>query len=96
MNAMRDINTTTLENGLRVVSDRMDSVETASVGVWVNAGTRDEHADINGISHLLEHMAFKGTQKRNAYDIASEVEALLPRHLFEPVEMFCHKLECFL
>ena len=76
MNAIRDINTTTLNNGLRVVSDRMETVETASVGVWVNAGARDEHADINGISHLLEHMAFKGTRKRNAYDIASEIEAV--------------------
>ena len=76
MNAIRDINITTLNNGLRVVSDRMETVETASVGVWVNAGARDEHADINGISHLLEHMAFKGTAKRNAYDIASEIEAV--------------------
>ena len=74
MNAMRDINTTTLENGLRVVSDRMESVETASVGVWVNAGTRDEHADINGISHLLEHMAFKGTKSRSALQIAESIE----------------------
>ncbi len=76
MNGVRDIRTTTLDNGLRVVSDRMDSVETTSVGVWVNAGTRDEHLEINGISHLLEHMAFKGTERRDAYAIASEIEAV--------------------
>ena len=76
MNGVRDIRTTTLDNGLRVVSDRMDSVETTSVGVWVNAGARDEHLEINGISHLLEHMAFKGTERRDAYAIASEIEAV--------------------
>ena len=76
MNAVRDINLTTLKNGLRIVSDKMETVETVSVGVWVNAGTRDEHFEVNGISHLLEHMAFKGTSTRNAYAIASEVEAV--------------------
>ncbi len=76
MNGVRDIRTTTLDNRLRVVSDRMDSVETTSVGVWVNAGARDEHLEINGISHLLEHMAFKGTERRDAYAIASEIEAV--------------------
>ncbi|MBM09724.1 MAG: peptidase M16 [Magnetovibrio sp.] len=73
---MRDINLTTLKNGLRIVSDRMETVETVSVGVWVNVGTRDERFEVNGISHLLEHMAFKGTRKRNAYAIASEIEAV--------------------
>ena len=73
MNGVRDIRTTTLDNGLRVVSDRMDSVETTSVGVWVNAGARDEHLEINGISHLLEHMAFKGTERRDAYAIEGHV-----------------------
>jgi len=67
---------TTLGNGLRIVSDHMASVETVSVGAWVDAGTRDEHPDINGISHLLEHMAFKGTRRRSAYGIAAEIEAV--------------------
>jgi len=66
--------TTTLPNGLRVVTDRMDSVETAALGVWVAAGTRHETADVNGIAHLLEHMAFKGTRRRSALQIAEEMD----------------------
>lgn len=65
-----------LPNGLRVVSDRMDSVESVSLGVWVNVGTRHERAEVNGVSHLLEHMAFKGTARRTARDIAEEIEAV--------------------
>jgi predicted Zn-dependent peptidase len=65
-----------LANGLTVATDRMDVVETASLGVWVNAGTRHESADVNGISHLLEHMAFKGTERRSARAIAEEIEAV--------------------
>ncbi len=76
MNAIRDIRVTTLENGLRVVTDPMATVETASVGVWVDAGARDEAPDVNGVSHMLEHMAFKGTTRRDAYDIAAEIEAV--------------------
>ena len=70
------IEVTTLENGLTVATDPMDSVETASVGVWVTAGTRDERPEINGVSHLLEHMAFKGTRRRSAQAIAEEIEAV--------------------
>ena len=68
------VTVTELPNGLRVVSDTMDQVETVSLGAWVEVGTRDEGADINGISHLLEHMAFKGTQRRDAKAIAEEIE----------------------
>lgn len=60
--------------GLRIVTDRMDSVETVSLGVWVDAGTRNETSEINGVSHLLEHMAFKGTKRRSAMEIAVEIE----------------------
>ncbi|MEX2454197.1 MAG: pitrilysin family protein [Rhodospirillaceae bacterium] len=63
-----------LPGGIRIVTDRMDSVETVSLGVWVDAGTRNEPAEINGVSHLLEHMAFKGTERRSALDIAAEIE----------------------
>ena len=68
------VQVTTLANGLRVVTDTMDSVETVAVGIWVAAGTRHETADVNGISHLLEHMAFKGTQRRTAQLIAEEMD----------------------
>ena len=64
----------TLPNGIRVVTDTMDSVETASVGVWVGSGTRHEPAEINGVAHLLEHMAFKGTHRRSAPEIVREIE----------------------
>ena len=68
------VEVTVLPSGLRVVTDRMDSVETIAVGAWVAAGTRHETADVNGISHLLEHMAFKGTARRTAQGIAEEMD----------------------
>ncbi len=70
------IEISTLDNGLRVVTDRMETVETASLGVWVDVGTRHEQAAINGVSHLLEHMAFKGTRRRTPRAIAEEIEAV--------------------
>jgi predicted Zn-dependent peptidase len=68
--------TTRLGNGLRVVSHHMAHLETVSLGVWVAAGARHEQASEHGISHLLEHMAFKGTERRSATDIAEEIEAV--------------------
>ena len=65
---------TTLANGMRVVSHHMPHVETVSLGVWVGVGARHEAAAESGMSHLLEHMAFKGTAKRTAQDIAEEIE----------------------
>ena len=73
---MRDIQITTLANGLRVVSDRMPTVESVSLGVWVRAGTRYEQPQVNGVAHLLEHMVFKGTNRRSAREIAEEIEAV--------------------
>lgn len=67
---------TTLANGLRIVSEFVPHVETATVGVWVDAGARHEDLESNGISHMLEHMAFKGTESRNAREIAEEIEAV--------------------
>jgi predicted Zn-dependent peptidase len=66
----------TLGNGLRVVTDRMTSVESVTLGVWAGVGTRDESPEINGAAHFLEHMAFKGTKRRRAEDIAIEIEAV--------------------
>jgi predicted Zn-dependent peptidase len=65
-----------LPNGMRVLTDEMESVETVSLGVWVDVGTRHEPASINGVAHLLEHMAFKGTERRTALEIAAEIEAV--------------------
>src|SRR5262245_49399590 len=67
---------TTLANGLRVVTHRMPHLETVSMGVWVGVGARHEDLSQHGISHLLEHMAFKGTKRRTAKDIAEEIEAV--------------------
>ncbi len=68
------ISTTRLENGLVIVTERMDRVETVSLGAYVASGTRNELAAENGVSHFLEHMAFKGTERRSAAQIAEEVE----------------------
>lgn len=64
----------TLPNGLRVVTRAMPGLHSASIGVWVGAGGRDETATQNGIAHFLEHMAFKGTKRRNALQIAEAIE----------------------
>lgn len=64
-----------LDNGVQVVSHDMPHLETVAIGVWVRAGARDEQAADGGIAHFLEHMAFKGTTRRSALDIATEIEA---------------------
>jgi predicted Zn-dependent peptidase len=63
-----------LGNGIHVITDHMPHLETAALGLWVKAGARDELADQGGLAHLLEHMAFKGTTRRTAIEIASEIE----------------------
>ncbi|MGG5811326.1 M16 family metallopeptidase [Falsiroseomonas sp. CW058] len=68
------IQLTRLNSGLTVVSERMPRVETVSIGAYVDAGTRHERAAENGVSHFLEHMAFKGTARRDAAAIAREIE----------------------
>lgn len=70
------VNVTKLPSGLTVVTDTMDHLETAALGVWTGVGGRDEKPDEHGISHLLEHMAFKGTASRSAREIAEEIEAV--------------------
>jgi predicted Zn-dependent peptidase len=65
---------TTLPGGLRVASRSLAQAQSLSVGIWVNAGARDERDNEMGIAHMLEHMAFKGTNRRSARDIATEVE----------------------
>jgi predicted Zn-dependent peptidase len=67
---------TTLKSGINVLTDAMPHLETASLGVWVASGSRDERHDEHGISHFLEHMAFKGTRRRTARQIAEEIEAV--------------------
>ncbi|MBV9811899.1 MAG: insulinase family protein, partial [Acetobacteraceae bacterium] len=74
--AAEPIRVTRLPSGLTVATERMDRVETVSFGAYVATGTRHEEAAENGISHFLEHMAFKGTERRTAAAIAEEIEAV--------------------
>ncbi|HLJ54868.1 MAG TPA: pitrilysin family protein, partial [Chthonomonadaceae bacterium] len=70
-----NIELTTLPNGVRVVSENVPYVQSASVGIFVGVGSRDEEERVRGISHFIEHMLFKGTAKRTAREIADEVES---------------------
>lgn len=70
------IQRTTLNNGIRVLSEKVPGCHSVSLGVWVNNGSRHESADNNGISHFIEHMLFKGTGRRSAQDIAREVDSV--------------------
>jgi predicted Zn-dependent peptidase len=70
------IRLTRLPSGLTVVSERMERVETVSLGAYVATGSRHETEAENGVSHFLEHMAFKGTERRTAAQIAEEIEAV--------------------
>jgi predicted Zn-dependent peptidase len=73
---MSSIRVTTLPSGLRVATDTIDSVESVTVGAWIGVGARHEPAEVNGVAHMLEHMAFKGTERRSAMQIAEEIEAV--------------------
>jgi predicted Zn-dependent peptidase len=73
---VRDIEFTTLGNGVRIITEAMPHVRSVSVGVWVGAGSRRETPERNGISHFIEHMVFKGTSRRSAEDIARSVDSI--------------------
>ncbi len=74
--AARDIEVTTLANGIRVITEAMPHVRSVSVGVWIGTGSRRETPEQNGLSHFIEHMLFKGTSKRSAEDIARSVDSI--------------------
>ena len=67
---------TELANGVQVVSEKIDGVRSVSLGIWVRVGSRYENAENNGITHFIEHMLFKGTEKRSAKMIAEEVDGM--------------------
>ncbi len=71
-----DIRKTTLRNGLRVITETIPSVRSVSMGVWVDVGSRHETDKVKGVSHLIEHMVFKGTKRRTAKQIASDLESI--------------------
>jgi predicted Zn-dependent peptidase len=72
----RDILTTTLPNGIKVITEAMPHVRSVSVGIWVSSGSRRETGEENGISHFIEHMLFKGTANRSAEEIARSVDSI--------------------
>jgi predicted Zn-dependent peptidase len=74
--ADRDILTTTLPNGIKIITEAMPHVRSVSVGVWVASGSRRETAEQNGVSHFIEHMLFKGTENRSAEEIARSVDSI--------------------
>ena len=73
---VRNIQRELLPNGLTVITEQMQHIRSASIGVWIKSGSRDEDAQWNGISHFVEHMVFKGTKHRSAEDIARQVDSI--------------------
>ncbi len=76
MNTERNIRRTVLPNGLILLTERMDYLRSVAMGVWIKSGSRCETAEVNGISHFVEHMLFKGTRSRSAQRIAREIDSI--------------------
>ena len=72
----QQISAEVLENGVRIVSERLPHVRTVAIGIWVQSGARHEPQDLCGISHFIEHMVFKGTASRSARGIAEEMDSI--------------------
>lgn len=70
------INKYTLDNGVRILAEKIDHVKSASIGIWVKVGSNNENEETNGLSHFIEHMLFKGTKNRKANEIAEEIDSL--------------------
>src|SRR6202158_4321108 len=73
---VRNIRRQKLPNGLTIITEQMQHIRSASIGIWLQTGSRDEDAEWNGISHFIEHMVFKGTKNRSAEKIAREVDSI--------------------
>src|SRR5579885_3081446 len=76
LSQVRDVEVTTLPNGIRVVTEQMPHVRSVSLGIWIGTGSRRESPDENGISHFIEHMVFKCTKNRSAEEIARSVDSI--------------------
>lgn len=88
---VNDFNKTILDNGIRVVTKRVPHLRSVTMGVWVNVGARDEKQQEGGLSHFIEHMIFKGTEKRTAIQIAKEFDAIGGQcNAFTSKEMTCY------
>src|ERR1700737_5550259 len=93
-NASRNIRKTVLPNGLTVLTERMPHVRSVSMGAWIGSGSRDEAAEVNGVSHFVEHMVFKGTTNRAWEQIAREVDTIGGNlDAFTGKEMVCFNIK---
>src|SRR5665647_813722 len=70
------VNKETLPNGVRILTEPMPHVQSVAIGIWISSGARDEEDSNRGISHFLEHMLFKGTETRTAWQIADEFDSI--------------------
>jgi len=70
------VNKSILDNGIRVISEHIPHAHSVTIGIWVASGSRDERPEINGVAHFIEHLLFKGTGRRDALQIAREIDAL--------------------
>lgn len=98
-NPITEIQTVTgksvLTNGLTVVSEKIDSVRSISVGIWIKTGSRNESEKMAGVTHFLEHMLFKGTKKRSSFDIAQSMESVGGYlNAFTSTEYTCYYARC--
>jgi predicted Zn-dependent peptidase len=73
---VRNIRRQVLSNGLTIITEQMSHIRSASIGIWLQTGSRDEDPEWNGISHFIEHMVFKGTKHRTAEEIARQVDSI--------------------
>ena len=73
---VRNIRREVLPNGLTLITEEMEHIRSASIGIWIKTGSRDEDLQLNGISHFIEHMVFKGTKHRTAEEIARQVDSI--------------------
>ncbi len=95
LKAIDTVTKTELNNGFRVISERIDSVKSISIGIWVKTGSRHETPEQAGITHFLEHMLFKGTENRSAFDIAQSMESVGGYlNAFTSSEYTCYYARC--
>ena len=94
-NLKTSVQKTTLPNGLQIVTENVSSVKSVSAGIWVKTGSRNESENLAGITHFLEHMLFKGTEKRSSYDIAQSMESVGGYlNAFTSTEYTCYYARC--
>lgn len=93
--SISQVKKTTLPNGLKIVTENIESVKSISAGIWVKTGSRNESDKLAGITHFLEHMLFKGTKNRSAYDIAQSMESVGGYlNAFTSTEYTCYFARC--